>query len=402
MTRSRAALAAALSVFALAPSLAAAAPQVVRGQVVRITVRVTDELGSPLSGVRVHLLDETEGAHLGSDDTDPSGLATLPWDTSGARPGSHELVLRVEEGDYVESAVASLMVEVLKPARLALSVSGPAAVRPGERIQLRVTVSNSGQATVRDAVVRVGREARSLGDLSAGEFSEAAFSLTAPGEPGVYELSVEASGREWGTGRMISETSTFSFRVRTEGVGLEIRAPLSVTVGRPFTFSLSVSNVGEDPVNLSIRVHLSGAAPAQIEDSVLLGSGETEALGYRAAATRVGEVRILAVAEGGGLRAVDEATILAIREQHPRPSATPPPNLTPTVPSSEEPREGPVPSWGNSTPRPSVGLRVNLSLGDDAACASPAARAGPASAAGSGIVMAVLAVIRGLWRVEER
>jgi len=402
MTRGRAALAAALSVSALAPSLAAAAPQVVQGQVVRITVRVTDELGSPLSGVRVHLLDETEGAHLGSDDTDPSGLATLPWDTSGARPGSHELVVRVEEGDYVESAIASLTVEVLKPARLALSVSGPAAVRPGERIQLRVTVSNLGQAAVRDAVVRVGREARSLGDLSAKESSKAAFSLTAPREPGVYELSVEVSGREWGTGRMISETSTFSFRVRTEGVGLEIRAPRSVTVGRLFTFSLSVSNVGEDPVNLSIRVHLSGAAPAQIEDSVFLGPGETEALGYRAAATRVGEVRILAVAEGGGLRAVDEETILAIREQHPPPSATSPPNLTPTVPSSEEPSEGPVPSWGNSTPHPSVGLGVNLSLGDDAARASPAARAGPASAAGSGIVMAVLAVIRGVWRVEER
>ncbi len=402
--RSKALLLAALS---LTGALAVAQSPVVQGQRVTIEVQVTDESGSPLPEVTVHFLDETDGVELGAGETDPDGRVSVVWDTAQATPGVHTILIWIEEADYVETAQARISLEILAPAELSLSVSSPAAVRPGMEFTLRATVSNAGQAAAQDVEVKLGQKSKGLGDLPGGASSTAEFSLKAPDEPGDYDLTVKAVGIEWGTSRALSVSSTVRYHVKMEGIALEIRAPYSVREGEQFTLSLGLSNVGEEPVSLSISINLSGARPDRIEDSVTLDPGASITRAYFATAGEVSGIRVIALAEGGGLRASDEATIAVIPA--PPPSTPPAPRPTPTEttpPSTDSTLPPPTPSTARQAPSsapPSghaVTLEVNVTPNTGVRPNASFSLKG-ASAAGSSFVLAVLAVLRGLWRVED-
>lgn len=378
-------------------TLAAAGNQVVRGQDLTIRVRVTDENGNPLRGVRVHFLDETDGVEVGVDSTDSTGYASVAWDTSLATPGAHSVLIWTEEADFVESAQTRVSVVILSPAELKLSVSAPAAVRPRQGFRVKVTVTNAGQAAALDVAVSLNGSTRGAGDLPAGTSTTLEFTTVAPDRPGEYSLSLLASGKEWGTGRRLSTSLEIDYRVEFEGIALEIRAPPSVREGESFNFSLALSNLGERPLPLSIQINLSGARPGRIEDSLTLDprSGVTRA--YAATAAGADQVRVTALAEGGALRAWDEVVIPVIpaNSSHP-PSAEGRPTTAPPQPPTSPPPTGRSPSTSG---RRGAALATNVTV-DVRPRAAPSST-GEIPAAGSTLALVVLAVLRGLWRVED-
>ncbi len=389
-----------------AATLALAQAHVVRGQALTITVRLADENGAPLAGVTVHFLDETDGVEVGAGVTDSDGCASVTWATSSASPGLHSILIWTEEGNYVEKSQTRLSVEVLAPAELGLSVSAPAAVRPGQSFVVRATVSNGGQAAAQDVKVKLGRKSKELGDLPGGASLTAEFSLRAPNEPGDYDLTVEAVGVEWGTGRALSVSSRVHYHVKTEGLALEIRAPYSVREGEKFAFSVDLSNVGEDEVSLSISINISGARPDHIEDFATLNPGASITRAYFATAGEVSEILLIASAEGGGLRASDEATIAVVPAPPPprppasRPTPTeltsPPANLTSPPSTSPATRLAPPSTSPGGHAEVEVSVTPDVGAGSNA---PPSLRG--ASALGSGFVLAALVILRGVWRVED-
>ncbi|HDM91778.1 MAG TPA: hypothetical protein ENG69_00075, partial [Candidatus Korarchaeota archaeon] len=180
----------------LTATIAVAQTQVVQGQSVTIEVRLTDENGDPIAGVTVHFLDETDGVEIGTDVTDSNGYASVAWDTSTASPGVHSILIWTEEADYVESTQTRVSIEILAPAELRLSVSAPAAVRPGSRFVVKATVSNAGQAAAQGVVASLDGQSQSVGDLPGGASSTLEFTVNAPDDPGDYSLTLQATGTE--------------------------------------------------------------------------------------------------------------------------------------------------------------------------------------------------------------
>ncbi len=382
----------------LSVALAAAGNQVVRGQALTIRVRVTDENGNPLRGVRVHFLDETDGVEVGVDSTDSTGYASVVWDTSLATPGAHSILIWTEEADFVESAQTRVSVVILSPAELRLSVSAPAAVRPRRGFRVEVTVTNAGQAAALDVAVSLNESTKGAGDLPAGASTTLEFTAVAPDRPGEYSLSLLASGTEWGTGRRLSTSLEVSYRVELEGVALEIRAPPSVREGESFNFSLDLSNLGERPLPLSIQVNLTGARPGRIEDSLTLDPKSSVTRAYSATAVEADQVRISALAQGGDLRAWDEVVIQVL----PADSHHPPPAEGGATTAPPQPPTGPPPT-GHSPRAPArrgAALAVNVTT-DVRARESAQSPVREISAAGSTLALVVLTVLRGLWRVED-
>jgi len=405
-----------LALLSLTAALAVAQTKIVEGQLVTITVRLTDENGGPIAGVLVHFLDETDGVEIGTDTTDSNGYASVVWDTSSASAGTHSILIWTEEADYVESTQTRVSIEILTPAELRLSVTAPAAVRPGSSFVVRATVSNVGQAAAQEVVVSLDGQAKSIGDLEGGKNTSAEFTTASPDEPGDYSLTLQASGTEWGTGRLLSATARVYYRVKMEGIALKIRAPYSVREGETFSFSVDVSNVGESPVSVSIFIELRGAEPSEVLDSTYLEPGSNQALTYEAKAEGVEEIEIIAEARGGGLRATDRATIAVIPSS---PPLTQQPNATSGIPPpTERPSDLISPQDATSQSALAQGypevqtperqgynqdrtISVNISVARGRAETS-LSTAPVLAGGGSGGVVLLIAVLRGIWRVNQR
>ncbi len=387
-----------LTLLVLTATLALAQTQVVRGQLVTITVRLTDEKGAPIAGVTVHFLDETDGVEIGVDVTDSSGYATVAWDTSTASPGAHSILIWTEEADYVESAQTGVGVVILAPAELRLSVSAPAAVKPRQGFRIKVTVTNAGEAAALDVAVSLNGSTKSVGDLPAGVSSTLEFSAVAPARPGEYSLSLLASGTEWGTQRPLSTSLEVNYSVEFGGIALEIRAPPSVREGESFNFSLALSNLGGRPISLSIQINLSGAQPERIEDALTLDPMSSVTRAYAATAGRADRVRVTALAQGGGLRARDEVVIEVTSAGSPH---RPPANGANATASSRPPTSPPpLRRSSSASSKSEAALEVNVAAETRGKEAAPLLT-GEIPAAGSALALVVLVVLRGIWRVED-
>ncbi len=171
--RKRNLLALLLLTLAVAPALAQT--KVYRGDTVTVSGVVKDELGNPVAGATVQLLD---GATLlDSTTTGSDGSFTLTWTVPPDHPlGPKTLTVYVPEQPslYVEASSASVYVEIW--ALAVISASGPQRIHRGDE----VTISGSVQG-ISSGTVEVQRDGNTIatGPVSGGQFS---VSFTVPND----------------------------------------------------------------------------------------------------------------------------------------------------------------------------------------------------------------------------
>ena len=166
-------LAALLVAMAVAPALAQT--KVYRGDVLTVSGVIRDELGNPVPGAEVQLL---EGATvLDSTTTGSDGSFTLSWQV----PRDHELgpvtlTVYVPEQPslYVEASSTTLSVEVW--ALAVLTASGPQRIHRGDTIAITGSVQGMDSGTVE---VRRGGVTVATGPVREGQFN---VSLAVPSD----------------------------------------------------------------------------------------------------------------------------------------------------------------------------------------------------------------------------
>ncbi len=168
-------LAALLLTIAVVPALAQAQTKVYRGDVLTVSGVVRDELGNPVPGAEVQLLD---GAMvLDSTTTGSDGSFTLSWQV----PRDHELgpltlTVYVPEQPslYVEASSTTLSVEVW--ALAVITASGPQKIHRGDTVAITGSVQGMDSGTVE--VLRGGIEV-ATGPVREGRFN---VSLAVPND----------------------------------------------------------------------------------------------------------------------------------------------------------------------------------------------------------------------------
>ncbi len=295
----------------LLPLPALAVDTYVKGQKVVLSAKVVDENGSPVQGVVVNFEDETDGVLLGSDTTDSSGVASISWDTSSASVGLHTIHVWVSETPslYVEAAETYYHVQIVEPASLRVSYSSPSAVRPGEEFTVEVTVSNEGGAAIEGLTVQLGSSAKYVGTLPGGQSKTVTFTFTAPDDPGAYTLRGSVRGREQYTGRLVEEAISIGYEVKTVGFSVSISAPESVESGAEFAFTVTLSSVDEDPLDVTLEITITGATPTGFTRRVYLAPRATEEVTFNATAGSSGQITIVAVGRAMDMVEEDTATI---------------------------------------------------------------------------------------------
>ncbi len=158
-------LAALLLTIAAVPALAQT--KVYRGDVLTVSGVVRDELGNPVAGAEVQLLDGT--TVLDSTTTGSDGSFTLSWRV----PQDHELgplTLTVyvpeQPGLYVETSSTTLSVEIW--ALAVITASGPQRIHRGDNVTISGTVQGIDSGTVE---VRRGGITVTTGPVREGRFN---------------------------------------------------------------------------------------------------------------------------------------------------------------------------------------------------------------------------------------
>ncbi len=185
--RKRDLLALLLLTLAVAPALAQT--KVYRGGTVTVSGVVRDELGNPVAGAAVQLLD---GATvLDSTTTGSDGSFTLIWTVPADHTlGPKTLTVYVPEQPslYVEASSTSVSVEIW--ALVVVSASGPQRIHRGDAVTVTGTVEGMNSGTVE---VQCGASTVATGSVSGGQFS-VSFTVPDDWEKGPITLTVTSPG----------------------------------------------------------------------------------------------------------------------------------------------------------------------------------------------------------------
>jgi len=188
-SRLRGVVAASLIALSLAAVQALAQSRVYRGEVLSVVGVVRDELGNPVAGATVQLLDG--GDVMASTSTGPDGSFTLSWRVPSNFPlGPKTLTVAVPEQPdlYVESSSTSVSVEVW--ALVTIEAEGPGRVHRGESVRVQGRVEGVTSGTVE---LRRGSSVLATGSVSGGRFS-LSFTVPSGWERGPISLTVTPAG----------------------------------------------------------------------------------------------------------------------------------------------------------------------------------------------------------------
>jgi len=185
--RKRDLLALLLLTLAVAPALAQT--KVYRGDTVTISGVVRDELGNPVAGATVRLLD---GATvLDSTTTGSDGSFTLSWTVPSDHPlGPKTLTVYVPEQPslYVEASSTSVSIEIW--ALVVISASGPQRIHRGDTVTITGTVQGMSSGTVE---VQCNGNTIATGSVSGSQFS-VSFTVPNDWQKGPITLKVTSPG----------------------------------------------------------------------------------------------------------------------------------------------------------------------------------------------------------------
>ncbi len=178
-----------LLLLGLASAQALAQTKIYRGDTLTISGKVRDELGNPVGGATVQLLEGT--TVLVSTTTRSDGTFTLTWQIPPNHPlGPKSLTVYVPEQPslYVESSSTSVSLEIW--ALAVISASGPQRIHRGDAVTVEGTVEGMDSGAVE---VRRGASTLAVGPVSAGQFS-LSFTVPSDWERGPIELIVTSPG----------------------------------------------------------------------------------------------------------------------------------------------------------------------------------------------------------------
>lgn len=215
------------------------------------------------SGRPENLFDSSAGLGLDVDRVDISGLV---------RPGQERLSLSVGSGDGLVSfaeaphghgerfLLGALVSSVARraPALSQARVRPPeGSLVPGQRVDLRVTVPNTGDVAAQDVILRLGERELKIGTLSPGRSVSKRVPLTMPARAGRVELPV-----------------ALSYRVARAGEPVVLTlAPLALEVGAPQRLedgvALRAERLGDGRVRATLVVKNVTAKPVAIERALI-------------------------------------------------------------------------------------------------------------------------------------
>lgn len=179
----------ALLLLTLAAAPALAQTKVYRGDTVTVSGVVRDELGNPVAGATVQLLD---GATvLDSATTASDGSFTLTWTVPSDHPlGPKTLTVYVPEQPslYVEASSASVSLEIW--ALVVVSASGPQRIHRGDTVTITGSVQGISSGTVE---IQCGGSTIATGSVSGGQFS-VSFTVPRDWQKGPVTLTVTSPG----------------------------------------------------------------------------------------------------------------------------------------------------------------------------------------------------------------
>ena len=386
------------------------APAYVKGQRILLSAQILDELGNPIPGIALHFEDETDNVYLGHAHTDASGIASVIWDTSSTSTGLHTIhVWNAEHQDlYVEESHSYLQLYIMAPAILSYSVQAPGAVKPGESFTVVVTVENLGEAGINDVVVSLGGKSHDLGSIEGGDRSKTSFNFIAPRTPGEYGIQGSIHGREQGTGYPLQESFQVDYRVKVEGFGISIITPSRVGENEHFDFSIRLSNIGEDSLEIDVEVTLIGATPTGFSQTVRVPSGGSKTLEFSATAGMGDFIVITATGTYGSLQESDQVNIAILHPSKLTPSLTPTSKPSQTNPPSpptatQSPSSTPCPSKRPLSPQltPKKTPQVEEPVHEPP---SPTPSIGESFSLDiiiTGAILILFSFLRRIWKVEQ-
>lgn len=179
----------ALLLLTLAAAPALAQTKVYRGDTVTVSGVVRDELGNPVAGATVQLLDGA--AVLDSATTASDGSFTLTWTVPSDHPlGPKTLTVYVPEQPslYVEASSASVSLEIW--ALVVVSASGPQRIHRGDTVTITGSVQGISSGTVE---IQCGGSTIATGSVSGGQFS-VSFTVPRDWQKGPVTLTVTSPG----------------------------------------------------------------------------------------------------------------------------------------------------------------------------------------------------------------
>ncbi len=241
-------------------------PSFFTGQTITIKVGpLLDEANQPVVGVEVVLRDLTDNQLIGEGVTDQNGLLSLTYKIpSTTSSGPHVIEARSKPKPYYEEASIRIEIEVIEPAKLTLQVQSPSTVKVNEEFKCKVKVANVGGAGVTDAKLKLkvprgfkSTSEEKLGTINPGETRDLIVRVIAPNETGSYTLKFRVEGLDEATNSKVKaeeekEIKVIGFPAKgngkgniSEGLNVEIEAPLTVFEGETINVEIKVCNIGD-------------------------------------------------------------------------------------------------------------------------------------------------------------
>ena len=227
---------------------------------------------------------------------------------------------------------------------------------PGERVQMTVTMKNTGETAYSGLNISLsgGEPVASGVELAPGASFEQTFEYTAV-SGGAVSLYVEGADATGETVAVVSNELALTTQDASQALILNVRAQVenNVMFSEPgvLRFAVVVENTGETDAT-SLSVTQNGTQVATIPS---LPSGENRTLVFDLMASIAGQFQfVVSGRDGKGNERSFQSNILQVTYQAP----TPEPTLEPT-PSPVPPTPSPVPT---ATPKPSVGERISGAL----------------------------------------
>jgi uncharacterized repeat protein (TIGR01451 family) len=265
------------------------------GQTVDYEILVRNPGSTPVAAVRVEQGLPTGMRVMRTEPRAEAQAGRVTWNLGSVEPGGElrlKLAVQPGEGGELPEPVVSFAPAAIHQARidrspLAVSVTAPGTVRPGDKLKLQIRVANNGAAPVQNVLVR-----DQLPDglhLSQGTFVEADVGTLQPGEAKTLPLEVTAVR----AGRWVNEVTALA-----DG-GQKAQARVNVTVAEA---ALAVRLLGPRQ-----------AAPGDIELTLEVANpGPTPATGVRLTQSVPDGLDAVAASTGGALDPVNSVVVWSL------------------------------------------------------------------------------------------